>query len=130
MTLLRPDLAEKFINAFGGKLHQSSMKINTGRIICLYGASLLIICVFFISCGSKKLEPTKTGLISSDSIPTQESFKTSVTFSDSGNVKAVLKAGRIRQYARFNYTLVDSGATVDFYNYGVYSSTLTRKRGK
>lgn len=87
-------------------------------------------CMIVLSCGSKRIEPPKTNLISSDSIPSQESFNTTVTFSDSGNVKAVLKAGRIRQYAKFNYTLIDSGATVDFYKFGVYSSTLTGKRGK
>ncbi len=82
------------------------------------------------SCGTQKVEPSKTNLVSPDSIPTQESYNTTVTFSDSGYVKAILKAAHIRQYAKFNYTLIDSGATVDFYKKGVYSSTLTGRRGK
>jgi LPS export ABC transporter protein LptC len=45
-------------------------------------------------------------------------------------VKAVLQAGRIRVFTKFNYTLIDSSAKVDFYKSGVYSSTLTGKRGK
>jgi LPS export ABC transporter protein LptC len=86
--------------------------------------------VVFLSCGSDKLEPVKTDIVSSDSIPTQESFNSTVTFSDSGNIKAILKAARIRVFSKFNYTLIDEGATVDFYKNGVYSSTLTGERGK
>jgi LPS export ABC transporter protein LptC len=90
----------------------------------------LFISLLFISCSSNKVAPTKTDLISSDSIPTQESFNPVVTFSDSGYVKAILKAGRIRVYSKFIYTLIDNDATVDFYKNGEYSSTLTGKRGK
>ena len=82
------------------------------------------------SCGSEKVEPVKTNISSSDSIPTQESFNTTVMFSDSGVVKAVLVANKIKVFSKFNFTLIDSGATVDFYNKGVYNSTLTGKRGK
>ena len=130
MTLFRQALADFIHNQYAGNIQDDSIKNHSGRKILLYSLLFLLLCSFFISCGSKKLEPTKTDLINTDSIPTQESFKTTVTFSDSGNVKAVLKAGRIRQYSKFNYTLLDSGATVDFYKFGVYSSTLTGKRGK
>ena len=85
---------------------------------------------YCIGCGSNKIELTKSDIVSSDSIPTQESFNTTVTFSDSGKVKAILVAGRIRAYAKFNYTLIDSGAVVDFYREGVHASRLTGKRGK
>jgi len=91
---------------------------------------LLAISIFYISCSSDKIAPVKNDLISSDSIPTQESYNATVTFSDSGRVKAILKAGRIRVFSKFNYTLIDSNATVDFYKAGTYSSTLTGKRGK
>jgi len=85
---------------------------------------------FLVSCGSEKIEPVKTDIISTDSIPSQESFNSTVTFSDTGRVKAVLEASRIRVFSKFNYTLIDGGATVKFYKSGVYSSTLTGKRGK
>jgi LPS export ABC transporter protein LptC len=99
------------------------------QIILIFSITLLII--FFISaCNDDKIEPPRTDLGSADSIPSQESFHSVVTFSDSGRVKAVLDAGRIRVYSKFNYTLIDSGAKVDFYKEGVYSSTLTGKRGK
>ncbi len=85
---------------------------------------------FLISCSSDKVAPVKTDIVSSDSIPSQESYNSTVTFSDSGRLKAILKAGRIRVYSKFNYTLIDSNASVDFYKGGLYSSTLTGKRGK
>ncbi|MCI0715896.1 MAG: LPS export ABC transporter periplasmic protein LptC [Chlorobi bacterium] len=84
----------------------------------------------FTACSSDKFEPPKTEIGSTDSIPSQESFNTTVTFSDSGIVKAVLTAGRIRVFSKFNYTLIDGSAKVDFYKNGVFSSTLTGKRGK
>lgn len=96
-------------------------------ILVLFAFSLIYISA---GCGSDKIQPPKTDIISSDSIPTQQSFNSVVTFSDSGKVKAVLYAGRIRVFSRYNYTLIDSGAKVDFYKNGVYSSTLTGKRGK
>ncbi len=86
--------------------------------------------LFFQSCSNDKIEPPKIDINSTDSIPSQESFNTTVTFSDSGRVKAILTAGRIRVFTKFNYTLIDSGAKVDFYKDGAYSSTLTGKRGK
>jgi LPS export ABC transporter protein LptC len=96
----------------------------------LNGCLLIAVLYFLTGCGTQKIEPPKTDILHTDSIPSQESFHTTVTFSDSGKVRAILKAGRIRQYLRFNYTLLDSGATVDFYKNGTYSSTLTGKRGK
>lgn len=91
---------------------------------------LPLIYVCLEGCSSDKIEPPKIDITAADSIPSQESFNANVTFSDSGRVKAILTAGRIRVFSKFNYTLIDSGAKVDFYKEGVYSSTLTGKRGK
>ncbi|HAX47946.1 MAG TPA: hypothetical protein DCX92_03085, partial [Bacteroidetes bacterium] len=56
-------------------------------------------------CSGDKIEPPKINITSADSIPSQESYNTTVTFSDSGKVKAILTAGRIRIFTKFNYTL-------------------------
>jgi LPS export ABC transporter protein LptC len=82
----------------------------------------------FYSC-EEKLEPPKTNL-KSDQIPNQESWNSTVVFSDSGNIKAVLKAGHISVYNEKSNTLIDSGAIVDFYKNGLVVSTLSGKRGK
>ena len=91
---------------------------------------LPLLFIYIQGCSNDKIEPPKIDINAADSIPSQESFNTNVTFSDSGKVKAILTAGRIRVYTKFNYTLIDSGAKVDFYKDGAYSSTLTGKRGK
>lgn len=75
------------------------------------------------------MAPPRTDLKSGE-IPDQESWKSSVVFSDSGNVKAILNAGHISVYNSKAYTLIDSGAIVDFYKTGEKVSTLTGKRGK
>jgi LPS export ABC transporter protein LptC len=91
---------------------------------------LLVTVPLYLQACSDKFEPPQTDIVNPDSIPSQESYGTTVTFSDSGKVKAILDAGRIRVFTKYNYTLVDSGAKVDFYKEGIYSSTLTGKRGK
>lgn len=95
-----------------------------------YLTLLIVISVIFTACDDDKTQPGKTDLSSFDSLPTQESINSTVTFSDSGKIKAILIAGRIRVFSKLNYTLIDSGAKVDFYKEGVYSSTLTGRRGK
>ncbi len=105
---------------------QSFLQIRLYSILIILSAMTILT----TGCSSDKIEPPKIDITSADSIPSQESFHSTVTFSDSGMVKAFLIAGRIRVYTKFNYTLIDSGAKVDFYKDGVYSSTLTGKRGK
>ncbi|MBI5403884.1 MAG: LPS export ABC transporter periplasmic protein LptC [Ignavibacteriae bacterium] len=89
---------------------------------------IFLLFVIFSACESK-VEPPRTDLKSGE-IPDQESWKSSVAFSDSGNVKAILNAGHISVYNSKAYTLIDSGAVVDFYKAGEKVSTLTGKRGK
>lgn len=81
-----------------------------------------------ISC-ENKFEPPKTDYKSGE-IPDQESWNSTVIFSDSGKVKAILKAGHISQFNIQGLTLIDSGGTVDFYKDGEVVSTLTGKKGK
>lgn len=61
----------------------------------------------------------------------QESWNSTVTFTDSGKVKAILKAGHIAVYAEKQHTLLDDGVRVDFYNQQEqHTSVLTSKRAK
>lgn len=94
---------------------------------------LFYIAVFLFSLAvyscDEKFEPPKSDLTSED-IPIQESWNSTVTFSDSGFVKAILKAGHISAYSDKGYTLIDSGAVVDFYKDAQIVSTLTGNRGK
>jgi len=98
------------------------------RLFYIFGFFGFITCLAFCSC-ENKFEPPKSDL-SSENIPVQESWNSSVTFSDSGSVKAILKAGHISAFSDKGYTEIDSGAVVDFYKAGEVVSTLTGKRGK
>jgi len=89
---------------------------------------ILLFVIIFFSC-ENKFQPPKTDYNRSE-ISDQESWNSSVSFSDSGKIKAILKAGHISVYNVHNYTLIDSGAVVDFYKDGEIVSTLTGKRGK
>lgn len=89
---------------------------------------IFFLLIIFSACETK-MAPPKTDLKSGE-IPDQESWKSSVVFSDSGSVKAILNAGHISVFNSKSYTLIDSGAVVDFYKNGEKVSTLTGKRGK
>lgn len=89
---------------------------------------ILLLCAFFYAC-EEKLQPPKSDVTSAN-IPDQESWNSTVIFSDSANIKAILKAGYIAYFSRLGHTLIDSGAVVDFYKNGEKVSTLTGRRGK
>ncbi len=90
--------------------------------------SLIFAFALFFGC-ENKFEPPKINLNSAD-IPEQESWNSEVIFSDSGHVKAILKAGHIAMFSKKGYTLIDSGAKVDFYKNKEIVSTLSGKKGK
>ena len=79
----------------------------------------------------EKIKPSVLGGVSGAALPSQESWITTVTFTDSGIVKAILKAGHIAAYEATKQTLLDSGVHVDFFDeHGVHSSVLTSRTGK
>jgi len=79
---------------------------------------ILVISAAFFSCGDKFKPATDDN--ESENSPSQESWNSTVVFSDSGNVKAVLTAGHISVFTAKGYTLIDSGAKVEFYRDGKY----------
>lgn len=88
----------------------------------------LLLSLLFISC-EERLRPSFVNVQSE--IPSQESWRSRVIFSDSSQVKAILWAGHIAVYAAGHYTLLDDSVHVDFFNAeGEHSSTLTARRGR
>lgn len=78
----------------------------------------------------EKIRPTVLPEIDPVSLPLQESWNSTVTLSDSGVVKAVIRAGYIRVFEEPRQTLLSEGVVVDFYNEeGVVSSVLTSREG-
>jgi hypothetical protein len=76
-------------------------------------ASLLI--VLLTGC-EEKVRPSVLNGVSGTQLPSQESWNSTITFSDSGIVKAVVRAGHIYAYDNSRTTFLESGVIVDFYD--------------
>lgn len=91
-------------------------------------AGLIIV---IIACSKEKVNPAIDTNVDSKELPDQESWNSTIFFTDSGKTKAILWAGHLRVFEKTNTTLLDSNVKVDFYNEDeVKTSTLTSKRGK
>ncbi len=77
---------------------------------------ILFICWFFVTGCGEKIKPSVLNVGMSAESPSQESWNTSVTFSDSGRVKAILHAGYIAQYRTRQVTEMSGGVKVDFFD--------------
>jgi len=85
---------------------------------------------FFQSC-EEKLKPPITIFPEGTEMPDQESWRSTIVFTDSGRVKAEVQAGHIRMFDDRKETFLDSGIVVDFFGKdGLHTSKLTAKRGK
>jgi len=83
----------------------------------------------FAGC-EEKVKPTVVPVETAE-LPSQESWKSTVVFSDSGRRSAILWAGHIAAYGQQRITLLGDSVHVDFFNDdGVHTSLLTARRGK
>ncbi|HTK81688.1 MAG TPA: LPS export ABC transporter periplasmic protein LptC [Bacteroidota bacterium] len=90
---------------------------------------LLVLVVILTACEERIKPSVATGL--GRDLPSQESWNAKITFTDSGKVTGILRAGHIASYTEKKYTLLDSNIIVDFYDdHQQHTSTLTAKRGK
>jgi len=87
--------------------------------------------ILFQFCTSNKVKPVVDSKLNNEAIATQESWNSTITFSDSGNIKAILWSGHLRKYDDKKETLIDENLKVDFYNpQQIKTTTLTSKRGR
>lgn len=97
------------------------------KIIFLFFAALLI----YTGCSDQKVKPIIDSSLEVERIPAQESWKSTIFFTDSGKTKAILKTGHLRMYDDDQVTLLDSNVHVDFYDEDeIKTTTLTSKRGR
>lgn len=91
---------------------------------------LFALCALLVLSCEEKIKPPVSFGIARD-VPSQESWNTKITFTDSGKVSGILRAGHISMYADKKFTLLDSNIIVDFYDeHQQHTSTLTARRGK
>lgn len=94
---------------------------------------LLILSILFLFpfCSSKRVKPSVDGKFSVEELPSQESWNSIVTFSDSGKISAILYAGHLRKYEEKRETYLDQNIKVDFYDQNeVQTTTLTSIKGR
>jgi len=93
------------------------------------GVALILVALVVTGC-EEKVQPSIVPLAQGE-MPAQESWNSTVRFSDSSRVKAVLWAGHIAVYPTQRSTLLSDSIHVDFYNETeVHTSVLTARRGK
>lgn len=91
---------------------------------------LLFIAAFIYSGCAEKVKPSVLRGVSSNALPSQESWNSTITFSDSGIVKAIVKAGHIFSFENAGLTFLEDHVVVDFFDeYGKHSTVLTSDKG-
>jgi len=93
------------------------------------GIALLAMILLCTGC-EEKVRPAVVPLPQTE-IPGQESWNSTIRFTDSSRIKAILWAGHIAAYANQNITLLSDSIHVDFFNENQeHTSILTARRGR
>jgi LPS export ABC transporter protein LptC len=93
------------------------------------GVAMILLALALPGC-EEKVQPAVVPLTQGE-MPAQESWNSTVRFSDSSRVKAVLWAGHIAVHPAQRATLLSDSIHVDFYNEAeIHTSVLTARRGK
>ncbi|MBI4811815.1 MAG: LPS export ABC transporter periplasmic protein LptC [Ignavibacteriales bacterium] len=109
--------------------NRQAPSLNFSTMISPIIALFTSFALFLIGCESK-VKPPITPLGIQQEAPTQESWNTTIKFTDSGKVTGILRAGYIAVFAEKNITRLDSNITDDFYDENEYhTSILTARRG-
>jgi LPS export ABC transporter protein LptC len=91
----------------------------------------LPIILLLIGCDSKEVKPHVDTTISGGELPAQESWNSTVFFTDSGKTRAILYTGHLQVFNMKKETLLDEGLKVEFFNNQEQkTTTLTSKRGR
>ncbi len=95
-------------------------------VVCI---AALGVALMVLGC-EEKIKPSVVHLPDAE-LPSQESWNSTITFSDSARIKAILWAGYIARYAVQRYTILQDSVRVDFFDADQrHTSVLTAQRGK
>lgn len=90
---------------------------------------LLTLVLLGLGC-EEKIKPSVVSLPQTE-LPSQESWNSTIRFSDSAHVEAILWAGHIARFSVQRYTLMTDSLRVDFFDTDEkHTSLLTAKRGR
>jgi LPS export ABC transporter protein LptC len=102
------------------------------RQLCTHHPLVLVLLFSLIgvSC-EEKIKPSISSAGVGQNVPMQESWNATITFTDSGRVSGILRAGHIAIYSDKKYTLLDSNIVVDFFDENeCHTSVLTAQSGR
>jgi LPS export ABC transporter protein LptC len=101
-------------------------KISFGNHAIFFSLILtLVVC----AC-EERIKPSVITDLKTNGLPSHESWNTTITFSDSGRIQAILKVGHLEKYEDVQRTILDSGLHVDFFDEkGNHTSVLTALNG-
>ena len=89
--------------------------------------AFFLLIVFFVGC-EEKLKPTVVQV--SGRLPDQESWNSTIEFTDSGQTRGILKAGHVWVFNNENMTYLGDSIRVDFFDdIGRHTSYLTADSG-
>ena len=92
---------------------------------------LIALCSLLCFACEEKVKPSIAATGIGRDVPSQESWDAKITFTDSGRVSGILRAGHIAMYPDRRYTLLDSNIVVDFFDeHEHHTSVLTALHGK
>jgi LPS export ABC transporter protein LptC len=96
-----------------------------------YFIVVIISVLLFTFCSSKRVKPSIDSNLNVEELPSQESWNSTITFSDSGKIKAILWTGHLKKFDDKRETFMDQNVKVDFYDSNQQkTSTLTSKRAR
>lgn len=91
----------------------------------------IILLLSLISCTGKDVKPKVDSSFVVEELPAQESWNSTVFFTDSGKTVAILYSGHLQLYNTRKETILEDGVKVEFFNsLEMRTTTLTSKRGR
>lgn len=84
-----------------------------------------------VGCDNKDVKPHVDSSMIAGELPAQESWNSTVFFTDSGRTRAILYTGHLQVFNNRKETILDEGLKVEFFNSSeIKTTTLTSKRGR
>lgn len=95
------------------------------KLVIIVTAALII-----VGC-EEKVKPSVLSGVSGNQLPSQESWNSTITFTDSGIVKAIVRAKHIYSFDNSRETFLENDVKVDFFDdEGKHTTLLTADKGK
>jgi LPS export ABC transporter protein LptC len=92
---------------------------------------LILFSLLIFRCTGKDVKPHVDSSFVVEELPAQESWNSTIFFTDSGKTRAILTAGHLQVFNTRKETILDDGVKVDFFNsLEIKTTTLTSKRGR